>query len=47
MDGKWYFLPHDTDFAFLSDVNANTLERNLNRAEVQYSPAVCRADGAR
>jgi|LSQX01.1.fsa_nt_gb hypothetical protein len=38
MDGKWYFLPHDTDFAFLSDVNANTLERNLNRAEVQYSP---------
>lgn len=38
MDGKWYFLPHDTDFAFLSDVNANTLERNLNQREIQYSP---------
>ena len=38
MDGKWYFLPHDTDFAFMSDVNINTLERNLNPAETQYSP---------
>lgn len=38
MDGKWYFLPHDTDFAFNSDVNANTLERNLKVGEIQYSP---------
>jgi hypothetical protein len=38
MDGKWYFIPHDTDWAFFADVNANTLERNYNKREIQYSP---------
>ena len=38
MDGKWYFLPHDTDWAFFGDPSANTLNRNYNKKEIQYSP---------
>lgn len=38
MDGKWYFLPHDTDWAFFNDVTTNTLERNYMKREIQYSP---------
>ncbi len=37
MDGKWYFVPHDTDWAFFNDVSNNTLLRNYDRTQIQYS----------
>ncbi len=41
MDGKWYFLPHDTDWSFRSNPKSNPLERNYNEALIQYSPLFC------
>ncbi|MBQ7337462.1 MAG: CotH kinase family protein [Clostridia bacterium] len=41
MDGKWYFVPHDTDWAFSNDVNTNTLTRYYDptpRDHNTYSP---------
>ncbi len=41
MDGKWYFVPHDTDWALSNDVNTNTLTRYYDptpRTHNQYSP---------
>lgn len=41
MDGKWYFLPHDTDWCLSNDVNNNTLHRNYDPSLIQYSPLFC------
>lgn len=41
MDGRWYFVPHDTDWAFFNDVNTNTLTRYYDptpRDHNTYSP---------
>ena len=38
LDGKWYFIPHDTDWSFFGEVSANTLERNYDKKQIQYSP---------
>lgn len=40
MDGKWYFLPHDTDWAFGS-ASANALLRCYDENAIQYSPLFC------
>ena len=40
MDGKWYFLPHDTDWA-LGDPKANALHRCYDESAIQYSPLFC------
>lgn len=37
MDGKWYFVPHDTDWAFFNSVDNNTLLRNYDQSQIQYS----------
>ena len=37
MDGKWYFVPHDTDWAFFNGVDNNTLLRNYDKTQIQYS----------
>ena len=41
MDGRWYFVPHDTDWAFFNDVSNNTLLRNYDKSQIQYSPLFC------
>jgi CotH protein. len=38
MDGKWYYVPHDSDWAFFNDAATNTLDRNNSKKEIQYSP---------
>jgi len=38
MDGRWYFVPHDTDWAFFNDVSNNTLLRNYDKTQIQYTP---------
>ena len=40
MDGKWYFLPHDTDWAFGS-ASANSLLHCYDENAIQYSPLFC------
>jgi hypothetical protein len=40
MDGKWYFLPHDTDWAF-GTVNANSFGWCYDTDAIQYSPLFC------
>ena len=41
MDGKWYFVPHDTDWCLSNNVNNNTLYRNYDSTLIQYSPLFC------
>ena len=41
MDGKWYFVPHDTDWCLSNNVNNNTLYRNYDSTVIQYSPLFC------
>lgn len=41
MDGKWYFVPHDTDWCLSNNVNNNTLYRNYDPSVIQYSPLFC------
>ena len=38
LDGKWYFVPHDTDWAFPSNANTNDLLRYFDPEAIQYSP---------
>ena len=38
MDGKWYFVPHDTDWAFFNDVNTNTLTRYYDPTPRDHNP---------
>ena len=38
MDGKWYFVPHDTDWAFFGDVNTNTLTRYYDPTPRDHNP---------
>ena len=40
MDGKWYFLPHDTDWAF-GTVTANSFRWCYDKEAIQYSPLFC------
>lgn len=40
MDGKWYFLPHDTDWAF-GTVTANSFRWCYDKDAIQYSPLFC------
>lgn len=41
MDGKWYFVPHDTDWCLSNSVSNNTLHRNYDPSVIQYSPLFC------
>ena len=41
MDGKWYFVPHDTDWCLSNSVSNNTLHRNYDPTLIQYSPLFC------
>ncbi len=38
MDGKWYFVPHDTDWALSNDVNTNTLTRYYDPTPRDHNP---------
>jgi hypothetical protein len=38
MDGRWYFVPHDTDWAFFNDVNTNTLTRYYDPTPRDHNP---------
>ena len=40
MDGKWYFLPHDTDWA-LGNAASNALNWCYDPEAIQYSPLFC------
>ena len=41
MDGKWYFLPHDTDWGLRGNTVENTLLRYYDKKAIQYSPLFC------
>ena len=41
MDGKWYFVPHDTDWCLSNSAQNNTLYRNYDPSVIQYSPLFC------
>jgi hypothetical protein len=38
MEGKWHFVPHDTDWAFFNDVNTNTLTRYYDPTPRDHNP---------
>lgn len=40
MDGKWYFLPHDTDWA-LGNEESNSFKWCYDEDAIQYSPLFC------
>ena len=40
MDGKWYFLPHDTDWAF-GTATADSFRWCYDEDAIQYSPLFC------
>ncbi len=41
MDGKWYFVPHDTDWGLRGNTVENTLLRYYDKTAIQYSPLFC------
>ncbi|MBR2622226.1 MAG: CotH kinase family protein [Clostridia bacterium] len=41
MDGKWYFVPHDTDWGLRHNAVENTLLRYYDTNAIQYSPLFC------
>lgn len=38
MEGKWHFVPHDTDWALTNDVNTNTLTRYYDPTPRDHNP---------
>ena len=41
MDGKWYFVPHDTDWGLRGNSIEDTLRWYYDKTAIQYSPLFC------